>query len=121
MHNPDMLPEVAVLLAAHSTGGAVLVMHVAYMALQVCLEVAAIATVTTLEVFNLKHGQNIRLYYVYLNVLLIDMMPEVGEFYLYVLLIDGMPEVGEFNLHAAGLIRCLRLVNCTCMCCWLIC
>ena len=53
MHNPDMLSQVTVLLATNGTGRPVLVMHIVDVSLQVCLEVAAVATLCALEVLDL--------------------------------------------------------------------
>ena len=55
MDNPDVLPEIAVLLAADLTGGAVLVVNVADVTLEVRLEVATVPAVPALEVLNLKY------------------------------------------------------------------
>ena len=57
MYNPDMLSEIAVLLATYPTWWPMLVMHIAYVALQISLKVAAVATVTALEVLHLQQGK----------------------------------------------------------------
>ena len=54
VHNSDVLSKVAVLLAADGTRTPVLVVHIVDVPLQVGLEVAAVATLRTFEIFNLK-------------------------------------------------------------------
>ena len=49
-----MLSQVRILFATGRTGTAELVMHIHNMSLQVSLQVASIATITTFEVFQLK-------------------------------------------------------------------
>ena len=49
-----MLSEVAVLLPADGAGGSELVVHVVDVPLQVGLQIAAVATLCALEVFNLQ-------------------------------------------------------------------
>ena len=51
----DVLPEVGVPLAAHWTRGALLLVHVGQVPLQVSLQVAAVATRSALVVLQLKH------------------------------------------------------------------
>ena len=53
VHNSDVLSKVAVLFAADWTRAPVLVMDIVNVPLQVCLEVATIATLRAFEVFNL--------------------------------------------------------------------
>ena len=53
MYNPHMLSEVAVLLPADGTGRSELVVDVVDVSLQVSLQIAAVATLCALEVFNL--------------------------------------------------------------------
>ena len=48
-----MLSEVAVLLPTDGAGGSELVVHVVDVPLQVGLQIAAVATLCALEVFNL--------------------------------------------------------------------
>ena len=48
-----MLPQITVLLATDGTGRPVLVMNIVDVSLQVCLEVAAVATLCALEVLHL--------------------------------------------------------------------
>jgi len=67
MHQPYMLPQVAVLLSTNGTGGATLVMHIGDVSLQICFEVAAVTAVATLVVLQLA-------------VLLVYVVFEVGEF-----------------------------------------
>ena len=55
MDNPHMLPEVAVLLPADGTGRSELVVDVVDVSLQVGLQIAAVATLCALEVFNLQY------------------------------------------------------------------
>ena len=50
-----MLSEVAVLLPADGAGGSELVVHVVDVPLQVGLQIAAVATLCALEVFNLQY------------------------------------------------------------------
>ena len=50
-----MLPEVAVLLPADGAGRSELVVDVVDVSLQVGLQIAAVATLCALEVFNLKY------------------------------------------------------------------
>ena len=54
MNHPNMLSQVRILFATGRTGTAELVMHIHNMSLQVSLQVASIATITTFEVFQLK-------------------------------------------------------------------
>ena len=54
MDNPHMLSEVAVLLPTDGAGRSELVVDVVDVPLQVGLQIAAVATLCALEVFNLQ-------------------------------------------------------------------
>ena len=53
VYYPDVLPQVAVLFAADGAGRPELVVHIEDVPLQVRLEVAAVATLAALEIFDL--------------------------------------------------------------------
>ena len=53
VHNSDVLSKVAILLATDGTRAPVLVMDIVNVSLQVSLEVAAVATLSAFEIFNL--------------------------------------------------------------------
>ena len=53
MDNSNMLSQVTVLLATNGTGRPVLVMNIVDVSLQVCLQIAAVATLCALEVLHL--------------------------------------------------------------------
>ena len=86
VHNSDVLSKVAVLLAADWTRTPMLVVDIVDVPLQVCLEVAAVATLRTFKIFNLDKNIFFELSQIiicmlthYLHVLLVDVVPEVGE------------------------------------------
>ena len=53
VHNSDVLSKVAILLAADWTRAPMLVVDIVDVPLQVCLEVAAVATLRAFKIFNL--------------------------------------------------------------------
>ena len=59
MHNSDVLSKVAILLATDGTRAPVLVMDIVNVSLQVSLEIAAVATLSAFEIFNLDHKTNV--------------------------------------------------------------
>jgi len=66
MYEAYVLPKITVPLPTYWTRSAALVMHIQDVPLQVCLQVAAVTTVSTLVVLDL-------------TVLLVDVMFQVGE------------------------------------------
>ena len=83
MHNSDVLSKVAILLATDGTRAPVLVMDIVNVSLQVSLEIAAVAALSTFEIFNLDHKTNVQYnchsLFHYLHVLLVDVMSQVGK------------------------------------------
>ena len=59
MDNPDMLSQVTVLLATDGAGRPVLVMNIVDVSLKVCLQIATVATLFTLEVLHLVHYKTV--------------------------------------------------------------
>ena len=93
MNNSYMLSQVWILLSTGRARAPELVVHIHNVSLQVCLQIASVATVATLEVFQLKikdwwrnKQQHIceglspkSKWQVYLNMLLVDVVSEVCE------------------------------------------
>ena len=59
MNNPHVLSEIAVLLTTDGAGRPELVVDVVDVPLQVGLQIAAVATLCALEVFNLRYREHI--------------------------------------------------------------
>ena len=78
VHEPDVLPQVAVPLPTHGAGSPLLLVHVGQVPLQVGLQVTAVATLCALVVLHLKGGSLFRnssdLLGLHLSVLLVDVM-----------------------------------------------
>ena len=86
MNNSYMLSQVWILLSTGRARAPELVVHIHNVSLQVCLQIASVATVATFEVFQLKikNGEEKKIsskskLQVYLNMLLVDMVSEVCE------------------------------------------
>ena len=86
VHNSDVLSKVAILLAADGARAPVLVVDIVNVPLQVGLEVAAVATLSAFEIFNLYHKRNNQIItsvtyslLPHLHVLLVDVMSQVCE------------------------------------------
>ena len=63
MDNSNMLSQVTVLLATNGTGRPVLVMNIVDVSLQVCLQIAAVATLCALKVLHLTKTTLIKLHH----------------------------------------------------------
>ena len=81
-----MLSQVGILLSTGRAGAAELVVDIHNVSLQVCLQIASVATVATLEIFQLKIKRMVKKkissksrLQVYLDMLLVDVVSEVRE------------------------------------------